>query len=105
MLQHSSARIPVEPDHADQGGRIFNTHGGGFWIFEPADLYAGMVAWNNQPDPEVDIAEIDTTFGKGVVFADWPRTPSPITAPSHGMASSATNVRKGRTRTSLSASP
>jgi hypothetical protein len=57
--------------YADLGGRILNTHGGGFWLFEPAVAYPGLVAFNNQPDPDVDFGTVDTSFPKGEIFADW----------------------------------
>ena len=60
--------------YADQGGRVFNTHGGGFWMFEPANAYGDLVAFNNQPDPDVSEAAINTSFDKGKVFADWLQT-------------------------------
>jgi hypothetical protein len=56
---------------ADQGGRVFNTHGGGFWLFEPTMQYGNLVAFNNQNDPSVRVASVDMSFPKGVTFADW----------------------------------
>ena len=87
LLQYDAVLLPC-PSHeaytaqeaanlkayADQGGRIFNTHGGGFWMFEPANVYGDLVAFNNQPDPDVDEGAIDTSFDKGKQFADWLQT-------------------------------
>ncbi len=57
--------------YADQGGRLFATHGGAFWMFEPSSQYGSMIQFNNQPDPSVRVGEVDRSFPKGVTFASW----------------------------------
>lgn len=57
--------------YADMGGRVYSTHGGGWWLFEPAEAYPGLADLDNQPDPESVTATVDTSFARGQVFAEW----------------------------------
>lgn len=59
--------------YVDVGGRLFLTHGGGKWLKEnvPAP-YPGLVQFNIQPDPTSPLpSKIDTSFPKGLIFAEW----------------------------------
>jgi hypothetical protein len=57
--------------YADQGGRVFTTHGGGYWMLEPTSQYGAAIAFNNQPDPGNSVAYLDTSFPKGMTFSAW----------------------------------
>ncbi|HEY4157464.1 MAG TPA: carboxypeptidase regulatory-like domain-containing protein, partial [Polyangiaceae bacterium] len=59
--------------YADQGGRIFGSHFHNTWINPDIHPYPAVVKFasgaHNLPDGFV--AQVDTTFPKGVAFSDW----------------------------------
>lgn len=104
LKQYDAVLLPCQSDedyteaeatalkaYADQGGRLFNTHHGGQWMFRPTNHYAGMVAFDKQPDFGGTTALVDTTFAKGATFAKWlsivgassTEGQIPISAPQH----------------------
>ena len=57
---------------ADVGGRLYITHAGGSWMTTAPEPFPGFIAWNNQKDPASPLScNVDTTFQKGMTFADW----------------------------------
>jgi hypothetical protein len=67
-------QLASELTYANAGGRIFATHYSYTWLYSPASFQAsGDWSQTDQKRPNVDtlIGNIDTSFPKGQIFAEW----------------------------------
>jgi hypothetical protein len=58
--------------YSELGGRLFMSHWNNFWLEHGAAPLPTVATWNHQPDlANPFTALLDTTFPKGMAFADW----------------------------------
>ena len=66
------AQKQIVKDFVDQGGRVFGSHFSFSYFRGPSPFMPSpwpvLATWDGSPDPPYTI---DTTFAKGVAFADW----------------------------------
>lgn len=74
-------------DYAAAGGRVFTTHYSYVWLQkttdnEPNPPFPGIATWEvNRPDPTTPFfGTIDTSFPKGMAFAEWLRNVNALVA-------------------------
>ncbi len=72
-------------DYADLGGRAFLTHYHYTWLqHSPDPLWTGMASWDGSGQFDTATGEIDTSFDRGMLLADWMSLPEVGGSTSHG---------------------
>jgi hypothetical protein len=76
MANKPAEALTALQQYADHGGRVFLTHYHYAWLkFSTDDSWRALATWNGSGDFPTATGQIDTSFDRGAMLADWLQLP------------------------------